>query len=102
GIGQDDVSRQALIFRAKTVSEPGTERGPPRLGKAGVHEPDGRFVAVDVRVHGPDHSDIVDDACEMGQELGDVSPALAVLLKFPWTDEQLLGRAVDEAEGDFP
>src|SRR5205823_302634 len=89
---------QTLAFRTEAVSEPRAERGPPRLRKAGVHEPDGRFMAVDVRVHRADEGHVIHNAGEVGEEFGHFDPALAVLLKFPRAAEQFFGRAIDETE----
>src|SRR5436853_5919649 len=85
GIGQDDVGGQTLVFRAEAVSEPRAERGTPRLRFPGIHEPDGRLMTVDVRVHGANERYVIHDAGEVGEELGDIHSALAMLLKFPRT-----------------
>src|SRR5262245_22320501 len=58
-------------------------------------------MSVDVCVHGADERYVIHNAREVRQELGDIYPALAVLLKFPGAAEQLLARAIDEAERDF-
>src|SRR5439155_24574426 len=94
GIGQHDVGGQTLAFRAEAVSEPRAERGPPRLRLAGVHEPDGRLMSVDVRVHGANEGYVIHDAGEVREQFGDFDSALAALLKFPGTAEQFFGRAI--------
>src|SRR2546425_9536442 len=98
GIGQHHVGGQALALRTEAVSEPRAERRSSRLRQAGVHEPDGRFVPVDVRVHRTNYGHVIDNAREMWQKFGNFDSALAVLLKFPRAAEQFFSRPIDETE----
>ena len=50
------------------------------------------------RVHASDQADVIDDAGQMRQQLGDLSPALPVSPKSEWTPQQLLAGLIDETE----
>src|SRR3954447_519096 len=97
-IGQNDIRGKALAFGAEAISKPRTEGGAAWLGLAGVHEPDRRFMAIDVGMHGANHSHVIHDAREMGQKFRNFSAGLALLLKFPRAAEQFLARSIHETE----
>ena len=69
-------------------------------GDPAVEVADRDLVAVVPGVHRADHADVVDDPGRVGQQLGDLGAALAVLGELPGAAEELLAGPVDEAEDD--
>ena len=102
GVGEHHVGRQLAATRCpgrRRASFP-SSAGRSIAGEPAVEEADRHLVAVVPGVHRADHADVVDDPGRLGQQLGDLGAALAVLGELPGAAEELLARPVDEAEDD--
>ena len=67
----DDEARQFVGLRAEAVAEPGTERRPPRLLRAGLEKRDRGVVVDRLGVHRPHETELVDDPAGVRQEFAD-------------------------------
>ena len=74
---------QILILRAQTVRHPATDRWANKVRRAGVQEKRRGTVSHALGVHRLDEAQIVHQLGRVGEQLGNVLPALAVLLEVP-------------------
>ena len=92
-----DVSREVLVLGPEPVRDPGPHARPDERIAAGV-EFQQRSPVPRVRpVHRVDHAEVVHAAGQMGEQLADRDPALAVPLETEWRPEQVPGLARHDA-----
>ena len=73
---EDHESGQIFILRAQSVGDPRAHGGVAGQLVTAVHEVEGRDVIAVVRVHGPDHAEVVDEAADPGEDFGHQDAAL--------------------------
>lgn len=66
---------------SQTVAEPGTDAGPARDGRAGIHQQLPGHVVELIRVHRADEANVIGDRTDVRDEIGQLHAALAVRLE---------------------
>ena len=80
-VAEHDERRQRLVFRAQRVTDPGAQGWTAGEDLAGVDAAHGLRMVVVIADHRPDHAEVVGHGPQVGQQLGEVHTALAVLPK---------------------
>ena len=80
---EHDEPRQILALRAQTVRHPGAVAGSALEAAAGVEEVIGVGVFREVRDDRPDDRQVVDPPGDVGEQVADRDPALAVVAELP-------------------
>ena len=79
---EHDEAGEVFGFGAESVGDPGTHAGSAGSWRTGVEEDLGGGVIELVGVYGFDDSEVVDDAAEIGEHLGEFGSGLAMLFEF--------------------
>ena len=87
-IEQNDVGRQVLVLGAEAVGHPRADARVALPYESGVHLKQPGAVREAVGVGAADDRDVIDFACYVGIEVGDLDARLAVLLERPCRAEQ--------------
>jgi hypothetical protein len=94
---EDHERRQAVGLAAEPVRDPRAHAGPSELGRPRVKEHLGRSVVELIGVQRPDDGEIVHDAGESRQQLGDLGAVRTVARELVRCAEHF-GHALDERE----
>src|SRR6187551_1611951 len=79
GAGEDDEAGEVFGFGAEAVPHPRAHAWAPGDQTAGVHEGVGGVVVDGFGLHGTDNADLLGDAGDVREELGDFLAGLGVL-----------------------
>src|SRR5882672_1699506 len=74
---QRDVARHILVFGSQPVKHPRTHAGPRQPCGTRVHENGGHLVGWDIRVHGSNYSEVIDQLTELGKHFADLDSRTA-------------------------
>ncbi len=77
----DEVG-EVFIFGSKAVGKPGSHGGSTGDLRAALEEGDGGIVVDGLGVHRADEADVVGEAGDVGEELGDFVPGFTMFLEF--------------------
>ena len=80
---EDDEAGEVLVGAAEAVGSPGAHAGPAEQRVAGVDAVDGVGVVGGEGGHRADDAEVVGAGAEVGEEVADGKPALAVAFEFP-------------------
>ena len=86
-----DEGRQVFVFRAKPVADPRAHARSHEVVRAGVQLEQRAAVGGVGAVRAVDETDVIDMPCDIGKQLADLVPALAIRLELPRRGKEVAG-----------